>query len=299
MYIVTHHDADGILCAATLMKAIPKKFWVYFSSPNRLFSTLCSIALNSEGKDTVYICDISGTKKTLGCAALFDMVFWLDHHIWEDLRAPENVTLVVDAESKSAARVVGNYTGFGEFGDIADEIDTNNVVTEVAERFRAITFGIKMLYPRNEVYRALYDLTAGIAEKGIGVIYRPIFDELLAKYTVVMEASIGKVLQSKKDFIFGNRKVSIISMPESLPIAPLFNRIENSGIDVLVFVLQQMDENNGPRTKLEFRTQTGTDVLKIARAFGGGGHMAASGATVKGVLSTEQILERIRGTYGW
>ncbi|MCX8173124.1 MAG: hypothetical protein N3F63_00725 [Thermoplasmata archaeon] len=298
MYIITHHDADGILSAATLMKAIPQKFWVYFSSPNRLTNTICSTILNTDGRDSLYICDISGNRKSVGCAAVYDRVVWLDHHVWEDFCVPENINLVVDPKSKSATRVTGIHTGILDFAEIADEIDTNNVVTETAERFRTITFAIKILYPRQEVYRALYDLTATIAEKGLGVIYRPIFDEMVARYNVVIEAAISKALSTKQDFTVGDTKVSIISMPDSIPIAPLFNRIENAGIDVLVFMNQRIDESSGARTKLEFRTQTEFDVLKIARAFGGGGHLFASGATVTGPLGIEQILEKIKVTYG-
>ncbi|MEM3513469.1 MAG: hypothetical protein QXH13_04770, partial [Thermoplasmata archaeon] len=239
MYIITHHDADGILSAATLMRAIPQKFWIYFSSPNRLFSTICTTLLNTEGRDTLYICDISGSQKSIGVAAVYDKVFWLDHHVWEDCKTPNNITLVLDVESKSATRVVGNYTGIFDFVEVADEIDTNNVVTDTAERFRTVTFAIKMIYPRHEVYRALYDLTATIAEKGLGAIYRPIFDELIARYNVVIEAAINKAIMTKKDYKLGTVTVSIITMPDSIPIAPLFNRIENSGIDVLVFVTKQ------------------------------------------------------------
>lgn len=299
MYIITHHDADGILCAATIMKAIPQKFWVYFSSPNNLLNTLCTTILNTEGRGTLYICDICGTQKSVGCAAVYESVFWLDHHVWEDYRVPENITLVVDPACKSATRVVGNYTGVLDFVEIADEIDKNNVVTETAQRFRDITFAIKMLYPRYEVYRTLYDLTAAIAEKGLGVIYKPSFDDLIAKYNIVIETAINRALSTMKVFTIGDKKVSIIFLSSPIPIAPLFNRIKNTGIDILVFVDQKTDENGGMRTKLEFRTQTNFDVFKIARAFGGGGHVLASGATVKSGVSTEQILEKIRSAYGW
>lgn len=299
MYMITHHDADGILSAATLMRAIPQKFWVYFSSPNRLLSTISNTLLNTEGRGTLYICDISGSQKSVDCAAVYEKVFWFDHHVWEDFKIPEKITLVLDPESKSATGVVGRYTGILDYAEIADEIDTNNVVTDTAERLRTVTFAIKMLCPKHEMYRTLYELAVGIAEKGIGVVYKPVFDELVAKYNVVVESAINKALSTKREYTIGDRKVSLVSMSDSIPIAPLFNRIENAGIDVLVFISEKIGEDGGVRTKFEFRTQTEFDVLKIARAFGGGGHLHASGATAKGAFSTEQILEKIRGTYGW
>ena len=45
-------------------------------------------------------------------------------------------------------------------------------------------------------------------------------------------------------------------------------------------------------TKLEFRSKK-TDILKIARAFGGGGHILAAGASINGYITFNDILNAI------
>ncbi|MGC8913551.1 MAG: DHHA1 domain-containing protein [Thermoplasmata archaeon] len=298
-YIITHHDADGILSAATLIKAMQIRFWVYFSSPNKLLTTICTTLLNSGGNDSLYICDISGNRKSICCAAAYNEVVWLDHHVWENLSIPENIKLVVDKDSKSATRVVGNYTGVMDFVEIADEIDTNNLETETAERLRSLTFAIKMLSPKEEIYRALYEFTMALVTKGIGVVYSPGFDELLHKYNLILEAGVKNAILTKKDFMFGDRKVAVIFLGNELPVAPVFNKLKDEGIDIVIFIGERADEISGYVTKLEFRTQTGFDVLKIAEEFGGGGHIQASGATVRNKLKIEDVLAKIKSVYGW
>jgi hypothetical protein len=296
-YIITHHDADGVLCAATLMKAYRKKFWVYFTSPNRLLSAICNAVLDSNGNDELYICDICGNRKSIHCAGAFDRVVWLDHHVWEKLQVPESIELVVDENAASATGVVGKYTGVNDFVQIADEIDTNAVVTETADRMRSITFAIKMLSQKPDVYRNLYGLAEGLANKGPGFVYSPAFDEMIAKYNILLTAGVNDALATKKVFDLGNLRVATLKIGENIPVAPVFNQIAPDALDIIVFVAERTD-GTGTITKLEFRTQTEHDVLGAAKAFGGGGHVHASGATVYGKLDDDAIIEKIRKAYG-
>jgi phosphoesterase RecJ-like protein len=65
----------------------------------------------------------------------------------------------------------------------------------------------------------------------------------------------------------------------------ILSSIEDASV-ALIFVEQAPEE-----IKVSWRSQPGVDVSKIALAFGGGGHPAASGAMVKGSL--EEVQERV------
>ncbi|HET7322121.1 MAG TPA: DHHA1 domain-containing protein, partial [Longimicrobiaceae bacterium] len=54
----------------------------------------------------------------------------------------------------------------------------------------------------------------------------------------------------------------------------------------------------GPRTKISFRSNGDTDVNRIARLFGGGGHVKASGATVEGPVESvvPRVMKAVRET---
>lgn len=75
--------------------------------------------------------------------------------------------------------------------------------------------------------------------------------------------------------------------------AELINELANTNgaLISLIFV-----EQRGGSTKVSWRSKEGIDVSKIAYSFGGGGHMAASGADIKGSMEEvrARVLERTR-----
>lgn len=56
---------------------------------------------------------------------------------------------------------------------------------------------------------------------------------------------------------------------------------------VAVLFIEQADASHpeGPRVKVSWRSQDGTDVSKVAMLFGGGGHRAAAGAEISGEIN--------------
>ncbi len=66
------------------------------------------------------------------------------------------------------------------------------------------------------------------------------------------------------------------------------------GVEVVVLFKENISSRD--EIRLNFRSQGAVDVNKIAQAFGGGGHRTASGATVKGPLSSimRKVLARVR-----
>ena len=60
---------------------------------------------------------------------------------------------------------------------------------------------------------------------------------------------------------------------------------------VAVLFIEQADKSHpeGPRVKVSWRSQDGTDVSKVAKLFGGGGHRAAAGAEISGEINKVRI----------
>ena len=63
-----------------------------------------------------------------------------------------------------------------------------------------------------------------------------------------------------------------------------------AGVEVAVCLLETADE----RFKISLRSKGETDVNAIARVYGGGGHVQASGCMISGCL--EEVIDKLRYT---
>ena len=107
---------------------------------------------------------------------------------------------------------------------------------------------------------------------------------------------LGKVLNSLK--ATPDKKISWVEVPHSLlkscrPGPEIVDELVNYPRSVrtaeVSFVLR--DQSNDGKIRVSFRSKGKVDVNKIARSFGGGGHMAASGCTVQGTLA--QVRQKV------
>jgi phosphoesterase RecJ-like protein len=95
-------------------------------------------------------------------------------------------------------------------------------------------------------------------------------------------------LQISKDLL-KNRTISFDLTEQILTLARTINNVE-------VIVLFKEALGKKKEVRVNFRSQGKVDVNKVARFFGGGGHKAASGATVKGSLEEvrRKVLAKIK-----
>ena len=288
--VISHQDADGVFCTAIyLMKEKNEKCRCYFTSPIKLLNTICYSIIRNNSLDKLYVFDLSGNEKTLKASSIFDRAVWIDHHQWKDVKAPENVEVIVNSRAKSAARVVAEYFDiFPEWLGISEEIDTNSVVTREAEELRGIITMLKKKYRNKLLSRELFYLSKGLASHGLDVLLASKYRNLIKEY----EAWMGELKEKIYPDIYQicNHKIAIIEEKEFFPVYLICNELKNhqkAPFDIILCIFR-----NG-LTKLEFRTHTGFDVLQIARSYGGGGHKVASGASVKSNISKEEILHKI------
>ncbi|MFA5357173.1 MAG: DHHA1 domain-containing protein, partial [Candidatus Omnitrophota bacterium] len=66
------------------------------------------------------------------------------------------------------------------------------------------------------------------------------------------------------------------------------------GAEVVVLFKENLGARN--EIRINFRSQGNVDVNKVAKAFGGGGHKTASGATVHGKIDNirRQVIAKIK-----
>ena len=123
------------------------------------------------------------------------------------------------------------------------------------------------------------------------------YREMEEEYQRHIEKIAYDVRNNTRIYTVKNLKVGIYETTESIPVYVATNELEDRELDILIVVSYRMNRHGKPYTKLEFRTHTGKDVLKIAKFFGGGGHMLASGATVPEIVTITDILNVISMLY--
>jgi len=87
-------------------------------------------------------------------------------------------------------------------------------------------------------------------------------------------------------------KVAVVTSDKSLPVYHVYNKLmdhKDAPFDLIltVFYFDNI-------TKIEFRTQTNFNTRDLAKMFGGGGHIYASGATVDGHITIDEIVHNIK-----
>ena len=284
---VFHHDADGVACLSLLLKK-EKIDRIFFSSPGRLFKTLCKIALEMDQKDRIYICDLSANQESIYVSATFKEAIWIDHHVWENLEIPKNVKVYVK-HYNSAAKVLAEYLGLeDEIVDIVEQVDSNNIQTEEARMFRELIGMIKWKFKANQ-YPYLIEIAKEIAEKGIKEVINK-YKELIDEYIKWLNSNILHILLNCKFYEKDKNKVLIVRLKEQIPsyfVTEVINNKVEDKFDYIFIVYE------GQTTRIEIRTQTGKNCYEIAKKLGGGGHYIAAGATLLSVPTDEELLNII------
>ena len=292
---MTHMDSDGVISLSLFLKKIGgAKIRVYFTSPVQLRDTICRSVFHQNNLGELYIFDLAGENKAIYAASIYDRVLWIDHHDWDPEDLPGHVEIVIDKKAKSAARVVARYFDLkSPLVDLADQIDTNSVEDEDADRIRTIIGAMRYRFSGAELNRKLYKFARELMKEDLTVLNS--YRELVNEYQKWVEKIMDNARKSTKIFHVAGLKVAIYETMETVPVYLVSNEIDDD-VDIIVILIHRLGRET-PITKLEFRTHTDVDVLKIAKFFGGGGHKKASGASVSDIVTIPEVLKAIELLY--
>ncbi|HDL15161.1 MAG TPA: hypothetical protein ENH28_03265 [Euryarchaeota archaeon] len=293
--IVAHGDCDGLISSALILQNIPEdRARIYYSSPYFLRDTICKAMLGTKA-DVIYIADLSPGRETIAASSIYSRAFWFDHHTIEPFEAPGNVILTIDSNAKSAARVVARYfKAEDEIVNIADQIDKNRIESFKAEQLRSLVGYLKKYTHGITFALKMRSLAISLAEKGLDTVLSDkenleciaIYQNYLQRFSLEIEKKV------KVHEIYGAR-VAIYTTQEFNPVYFITNKLKEHSRAPFNYIVVAVYRNQNNKTKLEFRTHTGEDVLSLAKLFSGGGHRLASGATVTENISEMQILKAI------
>ena len=296
MMAIAHADCDGVACISLLYQAKNTfKIPTFFTTPKNLRNTLCKSMINRE-LDELYIFDLSGDKKTCRIASAFSKVVWIDHHVWEEKEEHDNINFIL-GESPSACELASQYFGIkSELASLINEIDRNEVEREDAKFLRDVCGAIKYKFSKSPfLNKKLVELAKTLAFGGLEKLREnPSIANLLLEYRKWIEGLEGKIIAETIVREKNGYRIAFYQTTQAIPTYLVFNKLkehESAPFDLIV-VFYYSSFSGRLRTKLEFRTQTGKDVLKIAKELGGGGHRIAAGASLER-LFTPAELERL------
>jgi oligoribonuclease NrnB/cAMP/cGMP phosphodiesterase (DHH superfamily) len=326
--VIAHLDVDGVLCVAALNKMLKSKpvesadfdenqrLRVFFTSPTKILNTLAKSIpdLNKVVDEDfcigdLYICDLSIHRDTLLGSSIYDQVKWFDHHEYDpdeqfdsDI---ENIELVIDPTAESAASIICKYFKLdNDLGQLADEVDQNNVTSDSAKRLREIVGALRLQYSGTRLKRLLFELARQLSED-INAINNEIYDQIIEDYNKWLEDINKYTNDNLKLHTINGHKIGILETENAAPVYFINNQLKDhpeAPIDILTVMIHKFfrigkDRNNKFKnkkyTKLEFRTHTDQDLLDLAKLYGGGGHKFASGATVMEGVDIDELLKSI------
>ena len=296
---MTHMDADGVISLSLFLQKIGgAKIRAYFTSPVQLRDSICHSVKGKKNLGELYIFDMAGEHRAIYAAAMYDLVVWIDHHEWEPEIELPHVKIHIDSKAKSAAQVVAKYFGVSSpLVEIANQIDTNNVKDEIAEKIRTIIGALRWRYSGRDLNMKLYKLAEELMKEDFSLLKQ--YENINQEYLEWIETLKRKVQREIKIFRVKNLKIAVFETLESVPVYIISNMLSQNPegpFDILLIMIHRIGRYH-PATKMEFRTHTDVDVLKIAKFYGGGGHKKASGATVEDIVTVPEVLNAIELLY--
>ena len=292
--VMTHMDADGLVSLTLLLKKLGgARIRVFFTSPVQLRDTICHSVSKKKELGELYIFDMAGEHRAIYAAAIYDHVIWIDHHRWTPEITLPHMEIVIDPQAKSAATVVARHLGIeSPLVEIAEQIDTNDVKDEDAEMLRNVIGASRWKFYGRELNFKLYRLAEELMVEDLSILRN--YSNIVREYAIWVENLKERVKKETKTFSEKGMRIAVFETTESVPVYIVSNLLrERDGLFDLVIVLIHKMARSQPVTKMEFRTHTDVDVLKIAKFYGGGGHIKASGASVNDIVTIPEILKAI------
>ena len=292
--VMTHMDADGLISFTLLLKKLGgARIRAYFTSPVQLRDTICHSVNKRTNLGKLYIFDMAGERRAIYAAAIYDHVVWIDHHRWTPEITLPHMEIVIDPEARSAATVVARYLGIETpLVKIAEQIDTNHVEDDEAEMLRNVIGALRWKFYGRELSIKLYHLAEELMGEDLSILRN--YSDIVGEYSVWVESLREKVKKETKIFMEKGMRIAIFETTESVPVYIISNDLQEreGSFDLIIVLIHKMVKSQ-PVTKIEFRTHTDVDVLRIAKFYGGGGHIKASGASVSDIVTIPEILKAI------
>ncbi|MCK4828235.1 hypothetical protein KA005_71555 [bacterium] len=322
--IIAHSDCDGVLCVATILKAIKLQsdegfnYHVFFTAPEKIFSSLAeSIPPIPPGKSEfsigdLYMCDLAVPRDTVLGSTIFDNVVWVDHHeqdpsidsLYKEL---DNVTLVLDPDSKSAAELYAKFfESSSGFEDIANEIETNNVKKPNVKRLQELVGAIKMEHSkeRHVMSQKLFELAQELSDDLKSMSDKK-HNPIIKEYRKWLK-KLDELITEKLGIYEINKKIiALFETQEWVPVYAIYNNLkehDKAPFDLIAVLehkagLKKNKDSIGKAfTKIEFRTHTDLNVFNIAKSFGGTGHKHASDVTIVDGMKSDELLKKIEAS---
>jgi oligoribonuclease NrnB/cAMP/cGMP phosphodiesterase (DHH superfamily) len=297
---IAHADADGVISTALFLKKFSAQK-IYFTSAAKFKDTICSSIIGNENLNELYVFDIAPNEKTFLLSSLYEKVFWFDHHVWQVKSKFKNIKVFVDEKAKSCSEIVSKVFGIeSELVDLANQIDVNEVKTEEAKFLRDLIGAIRWKYSGALLVSKLRAVAKSLSSHGIEKFEQDEkFAELINSFNSFCEKVEKEVEKRIKIFEMNGKKVAVYETMENVPIFLIANKLAqhpNKPFDVIAVIMHRLNFlTKKISTKIELRTQTQQDVYEIAKFFGGGGHKQAAGATINEFLTSDKLLEVLRG----
>ena len=296
--VMTHTDSDGVISLSLFLKKIQGiQVRAYFTSPVQLRDTICRSVQRKKSLGELYIFDLAGENKAIFAAAIYDKVLWIDHHQWEPEEVPSHVDVVIDSRAKSAAHVVADYFNIrSPLVELGDQIDTNDVRDELAERIRETVGAIRHRYSGIDLNKKLEKLAYELATEDFSVLDS--YNELVSDYREWINKLRDDAVKRTRIYRVKDLKVAVYEATEPIPVYLISNELpDDVDIFAVIIYMPPKERRRVPVTKLEFRTRTSKNVLKLAEFYGGGGHPLASGASVTDIITVPELLKAIELLY--
>ena len=326
--IIAHSVEDGILSVAMLNKILKpdpdedahendqKNIRIFFTSPVNLFSTLAKSIPDLNKLDDeefsigqLYICDLPLHRDTLLASSIYDNLKWFDHHEIDSSEQYdselEHAELIIDPSADSATSVISEYyEKKDDLVEIANDINSNNVKSENAQRIREIVGAILLKYSGSKLKWILFDFASKLAED-IQVIYDELYNPVIEDYQKWLEDFKKYTNKKIQIHTIHDHKIGILETENYAPVYAVQDNLKEHNeapFDVIAVVIHKFfkigkDRNNKYKNKrythIELRTHTDDEILELAKTLGGNGHKYASGATLMDGLQNEELLKTI------
>ncbi|MGC8610279.1 MAG: hypothetical protein ACP5GR_04270 [Thermoplasmata archaeon] len=281
-------DSDGVISAYLIVKYVEKPKRIYFSNPSIIKDSIARSILGDDNLDKLYVLDIAANEIALKLASVYNKAIWIDHHQWAPIKNYDNVEIHLMNEP-SAAAVIGNvYLIYDNLIEMANHLDQNQPQNDKEIKFRDLISSLRFYKGRGVEY-ALENLVYKMTEVDVDSIIEENI-ELIEAFQNDIKKIENEIKSNTKKFIIKNYRVTIIETKANIPVYKI-QEIVDDDWDILIVKFVRFNRDF-VFTKFEFRSK-GPDVLKLAIAFGGGGHIRAAGASLKGVIPLEDLLNAL------
>lgn len=249
--------------------------------------------------DVAVICDaneLGGTGTASDVLKRAKSLLVIDHHIFklsdaavsEHERLFEKIHYLVESKAASTAQVV--Y-------ELLVRIDGIRIDKQMAEQLMAGVVGDTGAFRFSNVDAWVFRTAAALAENGAGVeeAVRGIFDRSLTNARLLGAALLAAQISEDGKVVWSS--ITMEDFEKFHATDADTDNISNALRDIRgVRVGILFREIEPEQIRISLRSRDEVDVNRIARVFGGGGHVSASGCTVKAPLedAQRQVLAEVR-----